>query len=191
MIEAEQIWPMRVRPLRRTEYQSLAESGAFGEEKLELIRGTLITRSPAGTADAAAITLLNEQLILSLRKRASVRPQLPLAAGEDSMPEPDLAVIDRSLAPGKGHPSEALLVIEVANSSLNLDRNIKAPLYAEAKVPEYWLVDLTRNRVEVYRTPVEGRYTQVEVVGVEGTLVVSAFPDIQLKTSDFLLPEGG
>lgn len=182
---------MRVRPLRRTEYQSLAESGAFGEEKLELIRGTLIARSPQGTAHSTAIMILTEQLILALGKRAYLRPQLPLAAGEDSMPEPDLAVIDRSLAPGKGHPSEALLVIEVANSSLNLDRNIKAPLYAEARVPEYWLVDLTQNRVEVYRAPVEGRYTQREVVDVEGTLVVSAFPDIRLKIRDFLQPEGG
>ena len=90
--------------------------------------------------------------------RADVRVQLPLAVSDDSEPEPDIAVV----APGSpfgGHPTTAFLVTEIGASSLSKDRSIKAELYAEAGVIEYWIVDVNEDVVEVYRAPVRGRYT--------------------------------
>jgi Uma2 family endonuclease len=91
-----------------------------------------------------------------------VRPQLPFAASDDSEPEPDLAVVreDYSL---RDHPSEVLLLIEVADSSLRKDRGIKRAIYAENGVPEYWILDVATMTVEVYTRPIGGNYADVRV----------------------------
>src|SRR5450631_913480 len=114
-----------VRPLHRREYDRLVELGSFDEERIELLRGMLVGMSPQGAEHADVVHRLAALLARGFGDRAVVRTHSPLALGEDSEPEPDVAV----LAPGdysREHPSTALLVIEVSDTSLRKDRAIKA-----------------------------------------------------------------
>jgi Uma2 family endonuclease len=175
----------KLRPLKRVEYDRLVGLGVFDEEKIELIRGVLLEMTPEGPEHSHTISQLTRLLVLAVGDRATVRVQHPLAASEDSEPEPDLAlVLPRSYR--KEHPKRALLLIEVAKSSLRRDREIKARLYAEAGVPEYWVVLLKKRIVEVYTAPMSGKYTRVKRCGKSVTIALKAFPDIQVPVAEFL-----
>jgi Uma2 family endonuclease len=126
----------------------------FDGERLELLRGSLVTMSPQGEEHCDPVVELNELLVLALRGRARVRCQCPLALSDDSEPEPDFAIVPLTRPPGeRGHPRRGHLVIEVAASSLGRDRELKAALYAEHGVPEYWIVDVQGRLVLVNRGP--------------------------------------
>src|SRR5438093_9105865 len=160
MPNAADVAPERIRPLLRTEYDRLVESGAFDSERLELLDGMLVTMTPQDAAHAHTVQRLTEVLTVALRGRAIVRTQSPLALLDDSEPEPDLAVVplgDYSA----NHPARAYLVIEVAESSLRRDRLVKGPIYARAQVDEYWLVDLNLRAVEVHRNPQGAQFNSV------------------------------
>jgi Uma2 family endonuclease len=175
-----------IRPLRVQEYELLADSGAFDNEKVELLYGQIVKMSPQGTEHAFAITRLTKVLILALGDLATVRPQLPFIASGYSMPEPDLAVVAELRA--DAHPDRALLVIEVAFSSLELDRSLKAKLYAEAGVPEYWVVDLAHGEVIVHANPGPSGYRHIEHVGREAALVPNRLPTVRVCVADILPP---
>jgi Uma2 family endonuclease len=187
MLPGSLIAPERVRPLRRREYDRLVELGAFEGERLELLYGCLVTRSRPSPLDARAITELTRSFVLALGGRALVNPQLPFAAANESEPEPDLAVVPSGNYLDE-HPSRAHLIIEVAGDSLRDDRIVKGRLYAESGVPEYWLVDVEARRVEVYRHPDAGAYTEQSVHGRDASLSPLAFPDVILRVEDFLPP---
>jgi Uma2 family endonuclease len=181
----EEIRPERVRPLRRAEYDKLVELGAFNEdERIELLYGTLVAMSPQEPPHAGVLTELPTRFIRALGDRAVVRVQLPLALTEDSEPEPDLAIVP----PGnyrKAHPSQALLIVEVADSSLRKDRIVKAQLYAEAGIPEYWLINLAEDLVLVHWGPEPKGYREI-VEHRDGELRPIAFPDLALSVGDIL-----
>jgi Uma2 family endonuclease len=163
----------------------MVEEGFFGDERVELVDGVIVEMSPQGTRHVGTIQRLTNKLVALLLGRAEIRVQSPLAVSDHSLPEPDLAVV----APGdtdQAHPTTAFLVIEVAESSLNKDRLLKANLYAGASVPEYWIVDLTAATIEVHSDPVGGRYTRVTPSRVGGTLRLRAFPDAELRVADIL-----
>ncbi len=174
-----------MRPLRRIEYDRLVELGLLADEKVELIRGLIVRMSPQGAPHAAAIQRLTQLLVLALAAsgRAAVRVQLPLALGEDSEPEPDLAVVPPG-AYKREHPSCALVVVEVADSSLAQDRREKGALYAEHGVPEYWIVDTAHERIEVHSEIVDGAYGRV-TPHRRGDVVSSvAVPGLQVRVDD-------
>jgi Uma2 family endonuclease len=179
----------RQRPLRREEYDRLVEQGCFEDERVELLHGVLITMSPQGPRHATVIENLTMLLVPAVLGRARVRVQSPLAASDDSEPEPDLIVV----APGPrphGHPHTALLVVEVAETSLAKDRQIKAGIYATCGVPEYWVVNLPEDCVEVH-TGIEtgsghGAYSRHRRAGRGDTIALQAFPDITLSVDAFL-----
>ena len=177
---------LSVRPLRRREYELLAASGAFDDEKVELLYGQVVRMSPQGTEHAFSIARLNKVLILALGDVAAVRPQLPFAASEYSMPEPDLAVVSE-LRPD-AHPERALLVIEVAMSSLAIDRRLKAQLYAETGVPEYWVVDVAHGEVIVHTGPSADGYRRIEHAGRERVLVPVELPSVRVAVAEILPP---
>ncbi|MEO0325458.1 MAG: Uma2 family endonuclease [Myxococcota bacterium] len=168
----------RVRRLRRAEYDALVAAGAFEGEPLELIRGVIVRMSPQGAPHAAPIVLLNDLLVRALGDRAFVRVQLPLAGPDESEPEPDLAVVPRELG-FDDHPSQASLIIEVARTSQDYDRDTKGPLYAEMGVAEYWLVDVAARAVEVRRDPKGGVFCDTRVV-TSGEVRLAAFPDVSV-----------
>jgi Uma2 family endonuclease len=179
------IEPDQIRPLKRVEYDKLVELGVFEDEPIELLYGMLVAMSPIGTPHCSAVQVLTEQLILKLAGRASLRPQLPYAAGEYSEPEPDLLVVPRDLY-RDAHPSQAFLAIEVSESSLKKDRGIKARLYAECGVPEYWVVNLIDRRIEVMTEPRDGRYSSEKHYAKGESVAVGAFPDIVIAVDDVI-----
>jgi Uma2 family endonuclease len=177
--------PERVRPLKRAEYERLVAEGAFDDERVELLGGVIVEMSPRDPRHDFAIERLTALLFELGRGRASVRPQLSFVASDDSVPEPDLALVpiaDYSAA----HPTTALLVIEVSNASLRKDRSIKAEIYARAGVPEYWVVDLTGRCVEVRTEPQDGVYTKLMTARPGEWLSVGSLGGGALEVSDFL-----
>ena len=130
---------------------------------------------------------LTKLLVIALGDRADVRVQLPLAVSDDSEPEPDVAVV-ATADPFGGHPSTALLVIEVAQSSLGKERGVKAGLYAAAGVAEYWIVDVTGGSVEVHRDPVRGRYSTMSTVGRGAVLKLVALEGVAVDVTTILPP---
>ncbi len=184
----EALQGQRYRPLKRSEYNKLGELGAFEDEKVELLYGVLVPMSPSGGPHCSAIERLTELLVPKLVGRARVRIQMPIAASDESEPEPDVAV-----APLGGdtsdHPAHPLLVIEVAHSSLTKDRGVKARLYAEIGVPEYWIVNLTDRVVEVHRQPANGAYQSCRVLRGGDVARPEAFPELEVPVS-VVIPQG-
>lgn len=182
MLAQREVWPDRIRPLRRVEYDALVTSGLLADARVELLLGALVNGSPQGPLHADVVQRLAERLIRELPAGASTRVQSPLALSDDSEPEPDIAVVpaaDYSAA----HPHRALLVIEVADTTLQKDRGIKTALYATAGIDEYWLVNLTERVVEVHRRPSAGRYDEVDRVDVSGLLAPVAFPSLRVPVA--------
>jgi Uma2 family endonuclease len=145
----------RTRRWTRAEYDRLIDKGVFQpDERLELLAGHLVVREPQGDPHAFAIEHVNEALRTAFGPEWRVRVQLPIALDEESEPEPDVSV-----APGRlrdsteAKPSRVALVVEVAESSLAIDREHKGSLYARARVPEYWIVNLVDRVLEVHRDP--------------------------------------
>jgi Uma2 family endonuclease len=171
--------------LRRVEYEKLALLGAFDDERVELLYGSLIAMSPQGPAHDFAIQKLNRILVLTLADRADVRIQSSFAAGDHSEPQPDVAVVPRGDY-GEAHPAEALLLVEVADSSLKKDRTVKARLYAERGVPEYWIIDLRGGVVEVHSEIVNGAYSRVTPYRKGAVIRLQRFDDVALSVADFL-----
>jgi Uma2 family endonuclease len=144
------------RKFTREEYHRLAESGILREEeRVELIEGDIVPMVPIGPEHATQTLGLYERVRRLFGKGYHVRIQCPLALGE-SEPVPDIAVVKGKLTDYKhAHPTHAVLVIEVAQSSLPYDRTVKTSLYAKAGIPEYWILDLEHRQLEVYREPLE------------------------------------
>jgi Uma2 family endonuclease len=139
-------------PVRRLDaelYGRIVESGALDDQRVELIDGIIVEMSPHSPAPAGIIQRLTGHLS---RAEAALRVQLSLEVAPDSVPEPDLALVNEP--PNMHHhPTTAALVVEVAESSQPLDRGRKAELYASAAIPTYWLVDLPARAVEVRTDP--------------------------------------
>ena len=140
----------------REEYYKMAEAGVFRpDEHVELIGGRIVTMSPQDSPHATALTLTAEELRTLFAAGYVVRRQLPLDLSPSSQPEPDIAVVRGNVRDyASAHPTTALLIVEVSESSLRFDRGEKASLYASAGIPEYWIVNLLDRRLEVYRDPV-------------------------------------
>jgi Uma2 family endonuclease len=185
MLDLERLAPEKLRPIMRAEYDRMVEAGLFVGERIELLRGFLVEMSPIGTRHSEVVTRLTEILVGGVAGRARVRVQLPFAATDDSEPEPDVAVVPRADY-ASAHPGESLLLIEVAETSLSKDRNIKADLYAEAGAREYWIVDLVGAAVEVFRVPENGKFTRVDRHGRDAQIVPMAFPDLVIRTDELL-----
>jgi Uma2 family endonuclease len=159
--------------------------GLFEDERIELIDGLLVAMSPQTARHAAVIERLTHKLISALQERARVRVQLPLALGEHAEPEPDLAVVPWA-EHDEGHPTSALLVVEVADSSLAIDRGRKATLYAQSGVPEYWVVNLAADLIEAHTEPAGDRYAVVTPHRRGSALRPKSFPDVEIAASDIL-----
>ena len=175
----------RVQPRRlaRSEYDRIVEQGIFSDERVELIYGIVVAMSPIGAAHADVVDVLTRHFVRALGDRAVVRVQQPFAASVDSEPEPDIALVP----PGRyaeRHPDQAFLVVEVAQASLDYDRTTKAALYAESGVSEYWVVDVTARRVEVYDAPDAGFYANVRAFAPDDEIALGAFSDVKLSLSE-------
>jgi Uma2 family endonuclease len=147
--------PYRTRRWTRKEYGRLIELGVLHEDDpIELIGGRMIVAEPQNTPHAVAIELAAETLRAALGPGWRVRVQLPIGIGDDSEPQPDIVVVRGAPRDSlRDHPATADLVVEVADSSVRLDRGPKARVYAQAEIPDYWIVNLVDRAVEIYREP--------------------------------------
>ncbi|HEX8246191.1 MAG TPA: Uma2 family endonuclease [Longimicrobium sp.] len=146
------------------EFHRMGEAGILSEDdRVELINGEIVEMTPIGSRHASCVRRLDRWLQRLVGDEALVSAQQPLTLSNDGELIPDVALLrPRSDDYSDSHPmgSDALLVIEVADSSVLFDRNAKSRLYAEGGVPEYWVADLTRNSVAVFRDPENGQYTE-------------------------------
>lgn len=145
---------IRTRRWTRVEYDKLIDTGFLGPgDKIELLGGQLCVSEPQNSPHARAISLGLETLQKALAPGWHVRVQMPIALDPESEPEPDLAVVSGGPRDYVDHPSRPALVVEVADSSRAFDREHKGSLYARARLPEYWIVNLVGRILEVYREP--------------------------------------
>jgi Uma2 family endonuclease len=176
------------RRFTRAEYYRMAEVGILREDdRVELIKGEILEMAPIGRRHKAFVANLGQLLILRLASRALVHVQSGVVLADDTEPEPDVAVLRRRAVPYKereAHAEDVLLLIEVADTSLAYDRSTKLHLYAEAGIPEYWVVDSAAEVVEVHRTPGPEGYRDVSRVAGAATLTLLAFPDVALTTTE-------
>ena len=178
----------------RVEYERLVDLGMFVGERLELLDGVLLVREPQGSPHAAIVAKVGQVLAVAFGDRWHPRLHSPLALGEHSEPEPDVAVVvGAPLDYVAGHPTTAALVVEVADSSLRLDRRFKAAVYAQAGVREYWIVNLVDRTLEVYREPqppADGQegwvYHSVEVLRPPASVTPLAAPAARISVADLL-----
>jgi Uma2 family endonuclease len=174
------------------EYFALVTAGQLTpEDRVELLEGVIVARAPQLPRHASSVQALTQVLVQAAGAHASVRVQLPFIAGSHSFPEPDVAVVPGHARDYAGrHPELALLVVEVADSSVVQDRLTKASLYAAAGVPEYWLVDLVQDVVVVARSPERAarRYADVTVARRGDTITSAALPGLGDVRVDDVVP---
>jgi len=185
MMTAAPVPPEIARPIRRHEYDKMVALGLFEGERVELLYGVIVVMSPKGAPHESAIEELTMLLAPPLLGRAKVRIQSSFAASDGSEPEPDVAVVPLG-DHRDDHPSSAFLLIEVADSSLAVDLGVKAQLYAESGVPEYWVVNVRDKVVVVHSEIAGGVYTRIEPFRSGARLRPTAFPDLEIAVSDVL-----
>lgn len=179
------IAPERVRPLKRVEYEKMVSDGWFENERIELLEGLIVEMSPQNPPHAAAVQRLDQVLQHALAGRAAIRVQMPLAAGAASLPEPDVAVVPIGDYDQR-HPAEAFLVVEVAEASLRKDRRVKADIYANAAIMEYWVVNLDGRMIEVHSDIAGATYSRVSPARPGESIRLRAFPDVEIAVGDIL-----
>ena len=167
------------------EYLRMGENGVFAPDaRLELIEGEIFEMAPIGPPHVGAVITLNRLLVLRAGDAALVSVQLPVVASELSVPQPDFALLKRrrdnySTAIPEG--ADTILAIEVSDTTLRTDLRIKAPLYARAGIPEFWVVDVDRKAVHVFRDPgAEGYRTSFIATG-DQELAAVELPSVRLR----------
>ncbi|SRR6266545_754122 len=176
-------------PFTVESYQRLAALGVLGaDERVELIAGQVVEMTPIGDRHASCVRRLHDILARAALNVAIIDVQNPVVLGARDAPQPDVAVLERRADRYRHHPRarDILLVMEVADTTLAYDRDVKIPLYARAGIPEAWLVDLTAERIAVHREPHAGRYTHVGSAGPGDFLTPVRLPDVTLAGTDIL-----
>jgi Uma2 family endonuclease len=173
-------------------YFALLDEGVLDpQDRVELLEGVVVAMSPAGSRHATAVYLVAEVLQRALAGAAAVRTQGPLILGRLSAPEPDVAVVaGRTRDYTHAHPTAALLVVEVSDTTLTQDRITKSAIYAAGGVPEYWILNLREDCIEVHRAPdvASARYRESTTATASDRLTLVAVPGIVVTVSE-LLPE--
>lgn len=171
----------------------MVNAGAFGpEDMVELLDGFLVAREPQGSRHAVAVGLVRAALERAFGEGYHIREEKPLALDALSEPEPDLVVVRGRLRDYRdAHPSTPVLVVEVADTSLALDRLRKGGLYARAGVGDYWIVNLLDEVLEVYRQPVGSssrgwKYRSVKLLKENGVVSPLAAARAQIRVADLL-----
>lgn len=179
---------------KRAQYDRLVDLGVFHGSPVELIGGRLLVAEPQGSRHANAIGVVEDVLRAALPLGWVVRSQMPLALDDESEPEPDLVVVPGSRSDyWEAHPAGAALVVEVADSSLEFDREVKGSLYAHARIVDYWILNLVDGVVEVYRNPVPDsaapyawRYGSLGVFRPPDSVALLAIPSARVTVSALL-----
>lgn len=181
--------PYRRHPITVKAYQHMGAVDIFApDERMELIEGEIIDMAPIGSLHASIVTKLIDILTGKFRGRAIIAAQNPIALGDYSAPQPDLAVLypsDDYYAEAHPGPQNIFLLIEVADTTATYDREVKIPLYARFGIQEIWLLDLQQKRLEVYHGPEESGYRHVDYYR-SGSVSPRSFPDVSIDLERLL-----
>jgi Uma2 family endonuclease len=182
---------LSLRLLTIREYNLMAEVGILTQdEKVELINGQIITMSPQGSFHAAAITRTN-RLFTKYFEKVLIRLQLPIIVNDFSQPEPDIAIVKYDpLDYDDRHPkaTEVYLIIEIADTTLKTDLEVKRQLYACANISEYWVLDLKQRQLYVYRESNGQDYQSSKILTDKDSIAPLIFPETEIKVSEMLRP---
>jgi Uma2 family endonuclease len=172
------------------EYYRMAAAGVLSEDdRVELIEGEIIEMNPIGSRHAACVGRLTEILGRVAGNEAIVWVQNPVQVNEYSEPLPDVALLKRRddfYAQANPRPTDVLLIIEVADSSVEYDHQIKIPLYARAGIPEVWLVNLPQKVIEIYAQPVNETYSEIRLVKQGENLTSDTIHHLMIDASQVL-----
>ena len=186
MSVAMEDWPRRHR-ITVDEYYRMAESGSFAPDaRVELIDGEIIDMPPIGNRHMAHVDRLVRLLCSAVGDRAIVRCQAGVHFGDDSVPQPDFALLAPQEDFYESRPANAadtLLIIEVSDTSLGYDMQRKMSLYARHGVQEYWVVDIVNRRLHVFRSPAGADYEQKSSIEKPGALDITALPGTSVDLS--------
>jgi Uma2 family endonuclease len=172
------------------EYHRMSDIGLFPEDKrFELIRGEILEMPSAKPPHSGRVNRLNHLLMAPLGDSAIISVQNPSSIDDYSEPAPDISVLKpRMDFYTKSHPlpEDVLLVIEISYTTLRFDTKIKAPLYAEAGIPEYWIVNIPQHHLEVRTEPVNGRYVRLQTLKPGDTVTPRAFANCTFRVEKIL-----
>jgi len=182
--------PLTHRRFTVDEYHRMVDAGVLHEDdRVELLDGEIVEVTPIGPRHAGCVDRLNSRLSRLCGDQAVLRVQGPVVLGLRSEPEPDVTLLRPPIEQyANAHPRAAdiLLVIEVADTSVEYDRSGKLPLYARMGIPEVWLVNLPADRIETFRDPRESGYFTARLVSRGETLSTLELPDVALSADDIL-----
>lgn len=180
--------PVTLHRWARSQYEQMITAGVFHpEDRVELIEGEIIQMTPQSSSHAVAVRLTEIALTSAFGTGYDVRVQMPLALDDSSEPEPDIAVVVGSPRDYRdAHPSTALSVVEVSDSTLAFDQKRKLALYARNGVPEYWIVNLSGRCLEVYRSPDRDTYREHVTLQSDETIGPLACAEIRITVTDLL-----
>ena len=168
-------------------YHQMGEAGIFPPDlRTELLDGEVLVMPPIGDGHMSGVTVLSYALIIPLLGRALVMTQNPLKLADGSEPVPDAMVLlprDDYYRDGGVHPEHVLLLIEVSDSTLAYDCGRKLTRYAQAGIPEVWIVDLKGRRLLVYRDPQDSVYHSTTLYGPDDHVSPAAFPDVSISVA--------
>lgn len=178
----------------KRDYHRLGELGFFTGKRVELIEGKLMVFSPQNAAHSNSVVRVLGVLQAAFGPTYIIRPQLPIDLGQTTEPEPDLAVVVGPLSQfNTNHPTTAVLIVEISDSTLAYDRRRKGSLYARAGIADYWIVNLVRRQVEIYRTPIPApnrpyghRYSSRTDLQVGSSVAPLALPAATIPVADLL-----
>ncbi|MDX2273553.1 MAG: Uma2 family endonuclease [Cyanobacteriota bacterium] len=175
-------------------YHRMIENGLLThDDRVELLEGIVSNMSPKGVSHVIIGRWIAERFRERLGERFYLITQDPITLTEQgSEPEPDITIARGSMFDYTEHhpyPEDILLVIEVADSSIEIDKKIKMPIYAKARIQDYWVVDIKAKEITTYRQPLEDSYQQVQVAKGRDILVPLALPEITFQVKD-LFPQG-
>lgn len=174
------------------DFLRMGKAGILGENApVELIEGDLIDMLPIGSRHAAVVGRLTHLLVQAAGDRAIVWVQNPISINEHTMPQPDVALLKPradSYSSAHPRPGDVLLIIEVAETTLEYDIKVKLPLYARAGVPEVWIIDLASSQITCYRNPSKSTYTSTEPVSL-AEVGLTALPGVSVDLSSLPMSE--
>jgi Uma2 family endonuclease len=171
----------------KKEYYKLIDIGFFVDKRAELIEGDIIEFSSMKSSHAVTIGLFTNVLKEVLSENYDIRGQLPIDFGEINEPEPDIAVVKGNPRDYlESHPNTAELIVEISAATLSYDRNTKAKLYARNNIQDYWIVNLRKRCIEVYRSPKSDKYQSVTTFTELDSISTLTKPENKLKVADLL-----
>jgi Uma2 family endonuclease len=170
------------------EYHRMIAAGILEHRRVELLKGEIVEMAPEGEAHAYFSSEAGDYLSRLLSDRVLIRSAKPITLPNNSEPEPDIAIVQRlgrEYLQHHPYPENIFWLIEYSNSTLEKDLELKSKVYAEVKIPEYWVVNLRKRQLIVFREPQDGEYASKSTLA-EGTIHPVSFPDVAVQVSSIV-----